>query len=97
MIGAIVVGVFALVSAVAIFLTATRRHRRDGGMVTSWADVKDAFSARVIRDARAESAMIAEPLELDNDLKVGDLIDLAEDGSGYVEPRDILTLHRVRH
>lgn len=97
MFAAIVIAFLALVFAAVVVIVAGRRHQNETGESTTWAGVKEAFASGSLRDARHEAAMLAEPDVLENDLRVADLLtDISEEGSGYVEPRDLLSLRPGR-
>ncbi len=90
------IGILALAAAVAIVVVAVRKHQSETGIDTNWSDVKDAFTADSIRGVRQEIALLSAPDRFETDMRVGDLFEEAEEGSGYLEPRDIRTLRSGR-
>lgn len=97
MLAASIIGILALVIAVCVVVIAVRRHQRETGFETTWRDVKEAFTSDSVLHVREETAMLSQPGALESDLRVSDLLgDFAEEGSGYVEPRDLLALRAER-
>lgn len=91
MITAIGIGVIAIVLAVVVVVTAGRRRQAEVGTHTTWSGVRRAFGADVLSGLREESAALGEREAQDTDVRVGEMLtDLAEDGSGYLQPRDLL-------
>lgn len=87
---AVLIGALAFVLAVAIVVVAIRKHQSDDGLIQSWSDVVEAFNTEVIRDARRESALLSDPVGQESDVRVGELLELSEEGTGYVRPHDLL-------
>lgn len=97
MLSVYLIGVLALAAAICVAVVVVRRRQRETGTVSTWSDVKQAFHATSIADVRQESAMLADPRAHESDVGVADLLtDLAEDGSGYLEPRDLLASRHQR-
>src|SRR5699024_12350979 len=97
MLAAPLIGSLALAIAVCVVVVAVRRHHRETGFETTWRDVKQAFPSDSVLHVREEAAMLSQPGALESDLRVSDLLgDFAEEGSGYVEPRDLLALRAER-
>src|SRR5699024_5454005 len=97
MLAASIIGIAALAIAVCVVVVAIRRHERDSALERTWRDVKVAFTSYSVLHVREEAAMLSQPGALESDLRVSDLLgDFAEEGSGYVEPRDLLALRAER-
>lgn len=97
MVVAVIIGLIALVSASIIVAFAVTKHQRDTGVSPTWSEIKGAFSSGAIKDVRQESAMLSEPASLASDVSVKDLFADAEEGSGYVVPRDLSSLRSTRN
>lgn len=90
-------GFLALLTAIVVVAAAIRRHQRETGVETSWRslkwnDVKGAFSSGSLREVRHDVALLSESKKLDSDLGVDEIFSLSEEGSGYVQPRDIIAM-----
>ncbi|HLS01919.1 MAG TPA: hypothetical protein VK054_08075 [Beutenbergiaceae bacterium] len=97
MLVALVIGLLALLTAVVVVFAAVRRHQHESGDHDSsstlrWADAKEAFTSGSLREVRHEAALLSQSKKLDSDVGVGEIFTLSEEGSGYVEPRDIIAL-----
>lgn len=97
MLAASLIAILALAIAVCVVVAAVRRHQTETGFETTWRDIKEAFTSDSVLHVREETAMLSQPAALESDLRVSDLLeDFAEEGSGYVEPRDLLALRGER-
>lgn len=97
MFSSILIAFLALTAAVVIMAVAIHRHQRQDSMITTWRDVRDAFSGHPIRGVRDEAMVISDPEVLDTDMRVSDLLAQGRDGTGYIEPHDILGLRSGRN
>lgn len=93
----ILIAFLALAAAAAIIATAIRRHHSEESSITSWREVKDAFVGHPMRGVRDEALQISDPDVLETDMRLSDLLAQGKDGTGYVEPHDILSLRSGRN
>lgn len=93
----ILIAFFAICAAVVIIGAALQRHRDEESTVTTWQDVKEAFAGHPIRGVRDEVQQISDPNVLESDMRLSELLAQAQDGTGYVEPHDILSLRSGRN
>lgn len=80
----------AVLLALVVVVVLVRRHLPESGL-GSW--MRESFRSwqtrRELAAMREESARLAEPTPEDDDISVGDLLDLAEPGQAYHTPVDL--------
>ncbi|GAB2993369.1 hypothetical protein GCM10027212_37210 [Actinotalea caeni] len=86
----LIVSAVAVVIALVVVLVLVRRHLPESGL-GSW--LRESFRGvrpgREIAAIREESARLAEPTAETGDLRVSDILELAEPGEAYHRPVDL--------
>lgn len=95
-----IVSLVALVLALVVVLVLVRRHIPESGLA-SW--LRESFRSwrprKELGAIREESARLAEPEPETGDLRVADILDMAEPGAAYHRPvdlREVVTGRRDR-
>ena len=86
----LIVSIVAVLLALVVVAVLVRRHIPDSGL-GKW--LRDAFGAVKAREEiasmRQESARLAEPEADTGDMRVSDILDMAEPGNAYHRPVDL--------
>lgn len=86
----LIVSLIAVLLALVVVVVLVRRHVPDSGLF-SW--LRESFAAwrprQELAAIREESARLAEPEPETGDLRVADILDMAEEGEAYHRPVDL--------
>lgn len=86
----LIVSIVAVLLALVVVAVLVRRHIPDSGLGTWLRDSFGAVKARQeIASMREESARLAEPEADTGDMRVSDILDMAEPGDAYHRPLDL--------